>query len=707
MKKLGSFFFFVVIISMIFTTNVKGQTTYTSIASTDWNTPTTWNPNGTPTSIDDVIIANGFSVPITGTAGTCTNLTVQTGGALTTSVGLTVSGTFTLQAGATYTKNNSSVTDLPGITANAIDNASTVIHAAGGSITTAQVPAPANLVFGNFTDIAATGTTPSLPMIVNGNLVVTKTGTSTLRGANSSYPNQTHTVYGSATLNSGRIICVDGTNSTGTWNFEGPSVTVNGGTFYVFASSGATGGTGTYNIDGNLIINDPGAVGYGTNANNGGTAIINLKGNLINNFASGIKQNLGAAGGTFTINLIGGSAQQWTGAFPLAFTTVTCNININNTFGVALNNAAILNGLVTLTLTNGNVNTTNTNLLTVGAGAIGGGSSSSFINGPLRRNLSVDGTYAYPIGKGAYSPVSLTLSGAAYSTANLDVEAFNVKHPQNSSVTDYLNRYWTIAANGITLGSYNADFIYDNADIAGTEGSLMLGKYDGSVWSVVGGVNAPANTLSGSGLASFSDFTGGEGSALPVELSSFIASAGKNGVMLKWVTNSETNNFGWEIEMRNSSQASWSKVGFVNGAGNSNLPKEYSFTHKPGHSGKFSYRLKQLDNDGSVSYSNEVEVSVHAPQTFSLAQNYPNPFNPSTTIEYALPMDSKVTLAIYSLIGEKVADLIDQEQASGFYSYQLNTSNLQLTSGIYLYKLTAVSKSNEIFSKSMKMLLLK
>ena len=114
-----------------------------------------------------------------------------------------------------------------------------------------------------------------------------------------------------------------------------------------------------------------------------------------------------------------------------------------------------------------------------------------------------------------------------------------------------------------------------------------------------------------------------------------------------------------------------------------------------------------IDADGSYEYSNIVDAEISLPKEFTLSQNYPNPFNPSTTIDYSLPADSRVTLELYSLIGEKVADLVNESQASGFYSYNFNTSNLNLTSGVYLYKLTAVSNSNEVFSQSMKMLLLK
>ena len=78
----------------------------------------------------------------------------------------------------------------------------------------------------------------------------------------------------------------------------------------------------------------------------------------------------------------------------------------------------------------------------------------------------------------------------------------------------------------------------------------------------------------------------------------------------------------------------WEKIGFVNGNGNINSPKNYSFEDKNVTAGKYSYRLKQIDNDGQFEYSKTIEVDFDAPKKFELSQNYPNPFNPTTTITF-------------------------------------------------------------------------
>ena len=129
--------------------------------------------------------------------------------------------------------------------------------------------------------------------------------------------------------------------------------------------------------------------------------------------------------------------------------------------------------------------------------------------------------------------------------------------------------------------------------------------------------------------------------------------------------------------------------------------KSYSYTDNSNLlSGNYSYRLKQIDNDGQFKYSKVVEVSFNAPAEFSLKQNYPNPFNPSTKISYALPSKGFVTLKVYDVIGNEVASLVNQEQEEGEHNISFDASNL--SSGIYFYKITAGN-----FVKTMKMILLR
>ena len=68
-------------------------------------------------------------------------------------------------------------------------------------------------------------------------------------------------------------------------------------------------------------------------------------------------------------------------------------------------------------------------------------------------------------------------------------------------------------------------------------------------------------------------------------------------------------------------------------------------------SGKYSYRLKQIDNDGKFEYSKIIEVDLGAPEKFELSQNYPNPFNPVTTIRFNLPEAGNVKLTVFNILG--------------------------------------------------------
>lgn len=192
---------------------------------------------------------------------------------------------------------------------------------------------------------------------------------------------------------------------------------------------------------------------------------------------------------------------------------------------------------------------------------------------------------------------------------------------------------------------------------------------------------------------------------LPVELSSFVSLVNKNNVTLNWSTASETNNSGFDIERATVNGQlpieNWNKIGNVTGSGTINVPVEYSFTDKNLASGKYAYRLKQIDYNGNFEYFNlSNEVNIGVPSRFELSQNYPNPFNPSTTINFEIPSEGKVSLKVFDMSGKEVSTLVNEVRSAGYYSYNFNASGL--TSGIYFYTLNA----ND-FSGTRKMLLIK
>jgi hypothetical protein len=185
----------------------------------------------------------------------------------------------------------------------------------------------------------------------------------------------------------------------------------------------------------------------------------------------------------------------------------------------------------------------------------------------------------------------------------------------------------------------------------------------------------------------------------PVQLVSFSAVQVLSDIIIKWITATELNNFGFEIE-RFSDNETWQKISFVSGNGNSNSPKNYQFTDKTlVQNGKYYYRLKQLDDDGTYKYSQTIEVNFKGPEIFTLNQNYPNPFNPSTEISFYLPHNSYAKLQVFSITGECMITLIEGVLKSGYHKYDFLAKNL--TSGMYIYKL---STENGILSRKMILL---
>lgn len=191
---------------------------------------------------------------------------------------------------------------------------------------------------------------------------------------------------------------------------------------------------------------------------------------------------------------------------------------------------------------------------------------------------------------------------------------------------------------------------------------------------------------------------------IPVELTSFKGSVDAGVVRLEWTTATEVNNSGFEIERKNQN-GTFMNIGFKPGFGTTSEPKAYSFTDNSVTAGTYTYRLKQVDHDGTFSYSPEVEVDVTAPAEFSLSQNYPNPFNPSTTIKFGLRVESRVSLKIFNTLGQEVMLLINENREAGVHSLSFDAS--KLSSGVYFYKIEANGVDGSTFAETKKMILTK
>lgn len=183
---------------------------------------------------------------------------------------------------------------------------------------------------------------------------------------------------------------------------------------------------------------------------------------------------------------------------------------------------------------------------------------------------------------------------------------------------------------------------------------------------------------------------------IPVELQSFSANVIGTDVLLNWITSTEKNNSGFEVQRKTQEENEFKTLIFIEGNGTTTEQNSYSFIDKNSPSGFITYRLKQIDLDGSFEYSNSIEVEVISPKVFSLEQNYPNPFNPSTKIKYVIPnvetlqsASIQVTLKIYDVLGNEITTLVNEQQQPGIYEVEFNTKEMNLTSGVYFYQLRA------------------
>lgn len=226
--------------------------------------------------------------------------------------------------------------------------------------------------------------------------------------------------------------------------------------------------------------------------------------------------------------------------------------------------------------------------------------------------------------------------------------------------------------------------------IEGSYGGAALSSPDGTTWVPVGP----------NSLTEYTDmyFELYGNSVTPVELTSFSATANDDNVVLSWITATETNNSGFDIQR--SKDGEFETIGFVEGNGTTTEPQVYSFIDEEVVTGKYKYRLKQIDFDGTFEYSNEVEIEITTPSIFSLEQNYPNPFNPSTKIKYSLPQSSNVEIKIYDVLGKESATLVSEYKPAGSYEIQFDAS--LLPSGTYFYQIHAGS-----FLETKKMILMK
>jgi hypothetical protein len=553
------------------------------------------------------------------------------------------------------------------------------------------------------------------------------------------------------------VIIPDGATVTIDQNFTINNLTIGGGAsgilrFFQTAAQAIT-------VNGNILVNT--GAQFIARTHTAGSPVadvlhtLDLKGNLTHN-GSSLDFRAGGVGTTMSVcnlTLSGNTNSTLTVSNTYSSTNGDFNaVTINKTGGakVILGSNIYLaggaNGTISnsiLTFTNGIVetgsyilvsqSTTETNVV--------GYSSASYVVGAMGRGMSSSGAgnKYFPVGDAnGYRLFKLNSTTTGSATGHFAiVRCIPGNANTGSSILVGIDavskvRYYQVGYNFVLAGASSMSFerfspsygLGDGVVPGSTWLKVAYSLDDKATWTkisanhTVGALDPPVMitpdrinpaqsiTAGGSMLIALADSSGGD-NPLPVELSSFSSYVNGRNVTLNWVTKTEKNSDKFIIERTTAGNSlNWIALNSVKASVLSNSPKKYSFNDMNLQTGKYLYRLKMIDNDGSFDYSIIVENEISVPINFDLTQNYPNPFNPNTKINYQLPVDANVIMEVYNITGQKVLELVNQDQAAGYYSVDFGAS--KLTSGVYIYRLLASDKeTGNNFSSTKKMMLLK
>jgi hypothetical protein len=722
---------------------------YRSVATGNWNSTSTWGTFdgsswvaavATPTSSDGVItIRNGHTVTVTASV-TVDQVTVDAGGQVTINNGfgwtiangtgndLIINGTvlnsgltlfssagptWLVNAGGTYIHNTASGIATP-LSGAVLDRASNFIYRGSSTLTPAVSFVPVPKRYGNLTFESTSG---SWTASVSGSGLYIIDGDFTI-GSGVTFLNALTLIvqFGGNFTNNGTL-----TNSTGDqfYGFVGNGKSIGGSSSVEFETWSLTGSASitlsrdvsiasgfTGSVSGTLICGSNKVVGAGNfSLSSGATLIIGSPDGITSSGATGNIQVAGTrtfdAGANYTYN---GSVPQHTGN---GLPATVNNLTIANSSGVTLDGNTTVAG--TLTITNGSLST-GSNLITIGfPDGVLSESAGKKVNGNVQATRTLSQGVNEPFGQ---IGVEINAVGVAPgSTSVLRVTGTAQSGGGNSSIM----RYYDVTPTTNTGLNATMVFHYDDSELNNNaEGDLVLFRSTdgGTTWAnmLFTGRDATANTITLTGINAMSRWTAAaESSPLPIQLASFTGSV-VNGttILLRWVTLSEINNYGFFVQRHRSEEPTFIELpnSFVPGHGTTIVPQYYSFTDSSAVPGALYYRLKQVDLDGTVHYTDAIRVEIvtgvaeHAAEAFALVQNYPNPFNPSTTIEFEVPSLEFVGLKVYDVLGREVATLVNEKKAAGTYEVTFDASHLP--SGVYFYRLEAGS-----FVQTRKMLLVR
>lgn len=305
-------------------------------------------------------------------------------------------------------------------------------------------------------------------------------------------------------------------------------------------------------------------------------------------------------------------------------------------------------------------------------------------------------------------------SGSIYMAFKNNLFGVTSGGDQYTGVTTDGGTTWTYGTskNGVTVRGITYVPSTSSLLAVGSSGLSIMSNDDGATWTALT-TTAEKKTLRHVTATANSAWCCGEGgniykwsgTNLPVELTSFSADMVSGKVNLKWTTATEINNAGFEIE-RKADNGDWRLVAYKEGKGTTSEQTNYVYCDDVSKLNvkELAYRLKQIDLNGTYTYSTEVKVNNLTPDKFVMSQNYPNPFNPTTTIKYGLPIESNVKVVVYNAIGQIVSELVSTVQSAGYYEVPFNAINL--TSGTYFYSINAQPVNGEKGYNTVKKMLL-
>ncbi|MBI5474892.1 MAG: T9SS type A sorting domain-containing protein [Ignavibacteriae bacterium] len=703
----------------------------------NWGTVATWErydgaawiaATTTPGASNNVTIRNGFNVVVEASAKNCKNLTIESGATLATGLSLPTSSIRYVRINGTSAVFNGSFGNpvAPGdaVALESANNGGTVTISGSGTFAPSRVRVNSAVALGStivfdmntsffYTGSSGTGGVALYPQVDNCTFTLNAGRTMTFAdqgsvslGSSVNAPvtqNCTFNINGTMDLSQPncQLTLRAGTGKAATLYVGGTGSVLVGR--HLNTTTVADAGTTVMVIDGSITVNadinltNPSfaVTGSGTfNVPSGATLKLGHTDGITSTGSTGQIQTATRNFSTSANYSYEGTAAQNTGN---GLPSTVNNLTITDTNNVYLTASTTVNG--TLAVNAGDLYL-NGNTVTLGPTATLAETDGNTVGG-TPGSITTTRTLTAPSGNIGGMGISIT------SAADLGSTTITRGHSLQTNGTNFsIYRYFDVTPTNNTGLNATLAFKYDESELNSiTEANLYLFKSTdgGTNWTgVLGTLDMASNTITVAGVDGLSRWTAADANApLPVQLASFTGTIVNSRVKLDWTTISEVNNYGFFVQRRINGLVDWVEVenSFVAGHGTTTSQHHYTFTDNTLLTASTEYRLKQVDLDRTVHYSEPIRVdrptsvSEVAPKQFTLSQNYPNPFNPTTTIKFTVEKTAHTTLSMFNMIGQQVATLFDATAEPGRY-YSVKFDGKSLSSGLYFYKLVSGARSD-------------